>query len=88
MRIVIEIDGTAVKHEEAGATTSPSPPNAAAASDGGAAPGADAMTAAADKDSGGPSQELLDSIGTAERGSGNGSPPAEAADAGAAPTDF
>lgn len=85
MRIVIEIDGTAVKHAEAGETMPPPRPDAAPA-DGGAAPGAEAASAASDSDSGGPSQDLLDSIGAAERGSGGGTPPAEATDAGAAPT--
>jgi hypothetical protein len=85
MRIVIEIDGNEMKHAEAGETKPPLPPDAAPA-DGGAAPGAEAATTAADSDSGGPSQDLLDSIGAAERGSGDGTPPAEATDAGAAPT--
>ena len=89
MRIVIEIDGTAVKHAEAGETTPPLPSDAAAApADGGAAPGAEAATSAAESDSGGPSQDLLDSIGAAERGSGDGTPPGEATDAGAAPTEL
>ena len=89
MRIVIEIDGTAVKHAEVGETMpSPRPDVAAAPADGGAAPGAEAATATAESDSGGPSQDLLDSIRAAERGSGDGTTPGEAADAGAAPTEF
>ena len=86
MRIVIEIDGTAVKQAVTGETTSPPPTDAVAPADGGAAPGTGSPTTAADSDGGGPSQDLLDSISAAERGSGDGRPPAEVADAGAGPT--
>jgi hypothetical protein len=89
MRIVIEIDGNAVRHVEPGETTpTPRPDVAAAPANGGAAPGADAATAAADSDGGGPSQDLLDSIRAAERGSGDGTTPSEVTDAGAGPTEF
>lgn len=90
MRIVIEIDPAAVKHAESGETNPPSPADGTAApADGGAAPNAPAgSTAAADTDSGGPSQELLQSIGAAERGNGDGTFLADATDAGAAPTEL
>jgi hypothetical protein len=86
MRIVIDIDGTALKQAVAGETTPSLPPDAAAPADGGAAPGSEAATTAADSDGGGPSQDLLDTIRDAERGSSDGRPPAEATDTGAGPT--
>lgn len=88
MRIVIEIDGSAVKYAGASEATPPQPSDRAAPEDGGAAPGAEAATASADSDSGGPSQDLLDSITAAERASGDGTPRGEATDAGAAPTEL
>jgi hypothetical protein len=86
MRILIEIDGTAVTQAVAGETSPPPPLDALASADGGAAPGFAAATTAADIDGGGPSQDLLDSIGAAERESGDDKPSAEATDAGAGPT--
>jgi hypothetical protein len=86
MRIVIDIDGTVPKQAAAGETTAPLPPDAVAPADGGAAPGNGAATTAADSDGGGPSPDLLDTIGAAERGSSDGTPPAEATEAGAGPT--
>jgi hypothetical protein len=86
MRIVIEIDGTAVKQMVAGEPALPPPLDALFPVDGGSAPGSEAAAAVADSDGGGPSQDLLDAIGAAERESSDGMPPAEATDAGAGPT--
>jgi hypothetical protein len=84
MRIVIELDGaaTAVKPADWPATRIEAQDSAA---DAGAAPGADAASAPADSDGGGPSADLLDSIAAAERASGDGSVPTDSTDAGAAP---
>jgi hypothetical protein len=88
MRITIEIDPAPDKAEAMAsavrAIVGPEAP-ADSATDGGAAPGAEAAMGGTESDGAGPSDELLAAVAAAEA-AGTAAPAADATDAGAAPS--